>query len=112
MYTRTCARSFYIPCYYGGLFSFIFYHGFNGLDGFTGRGWKQDKNRKNPLVRMEGVALAVMLPPWSYMSEPLTPKPGAYHHLPYRRSPSSPRRYTEINRPILWRTALQAEVWW
>ena len=33
-----------------------------------------------------------MLPLWSYKSELLTPKPKAYHHLPYRRSPSSPRR--------------------
>ena len=58
---------------------------------------------------MEGVALAVMLPPWSYKSELLTPKPKAYHHLPYRRSPSSPRRQTGINRPVLWRTAFQAD---
>ena len=50
------------------------------------------KTKKNPLERMEGVALAAMLPPWSYKSELLTPKPKAYHHLPYRRSPSSPRR--------------------
>ena len=56
------------------------------------RGWEQDKNQINPLERMEGVALAAMLPPWSYKSELLTPKPEAYHHLPYRRSPSSPRR--------------------
>ena len=56
------------------------------------RGWKQDKNQINPLERMEGVALAAMLPLWSYKSELLTPKPKAYHHLPYRRSPSSPRR--------------------
>ena len=44
--------------------------------------WKQDKNQKNPLGRMEGDALAAMLPPWSYKSELLTPKPKAYHHLP------------------------------
>ena len=56
------------------------------------RGWKQNKNQINPLVRMEGIALAAMLPPWSYKSELLTPKPEAYHHLPFRRSPSSPRR--------------------
>ena len=31
---------------------------------------------------MEGFALAVMLPPRSYKSELLTPKPEAYHHLP------------------------------
>ena len=30
---------------------------------------------------MEGDALAAMLPPWSYMSELLTPKPKACHHL-------------------------------
>ena len=56
------------------------------------RGWKQDKNQINPLERMEGVALAAMLPLWSYKSELLMPKPEVYHHLPYRRSPSSPRR--------------------
>ena len=39
------------------------------------------KTKINPLVRMEGVALAAMLPPWSYKSELLTPKPKAYHHL-------------------------------
>ena len=31
---------------------------------------------------MEGDALAVRLPLWSYKSELLTPKPKAYHHLP------------------------------
>ena len=31
---------------------------------------------------MEGEALAAMLPPWSYKSELLTPKPEPYHHLP------------------------------
>ena len=41
----------------------------------------QDINPINPLERMEGVALAAMLPPWSYKSELLTPKPKAYHHL-------------------------------
>ena len=56
------------------------------------RGWEQNINQKNPLERMEGDALAVTLPLWSYKSELLTPKPKAYHHLPYRRSPSSPRR--------------------
>ena len=56
------------------------------------RGWEQNINQKNPLERMEGDALAVMLPLWSYKSELLTPKPEAYHHLPCRRSPSSPRR--------------------
>ena len=56
------------------------------------RGWEQNINQKNPLERMEGDALAVMLPLWSYKSELLTPKPKAYHHLPCRRSPSSPRR--------------------
>ena len=40
------------------------------------------KTKKNPLERMEGVALAAMLPLWSYKSELLTPKPKAYHHLP------------------------------
>ena len=53
---------------------------------------EQDKYQKNPLGRMEGDALAAMLPLWSYKSELLTPKPKAYHHLPCRRSPSSPRR--------------------
>ena len=31
---------------------------------------------------MEGDALAVMLPLWSFKSELLTPKTKAYHHLP------------------------------
>ena len=31
---------------------------------------------------MKGVALAAMLPLWSYKSELLTLKPEAYHHLP------------------------------
>ena len=52
----------------------------------------RQKTKINPLERMEGVALAAMLPLWSYKSELLTPTPKAYHHLPYRRSPSSPRR--------------------
>ena len=36
-------------------------------------GWKQDKNQINPLGRMEGDALAVMLPLWSYKSKLLSP---------------------------------------
>ena len=40
-------------------------------------GWKQNINQINPLERMEGDALAAMLPPWSYKSELLTPKPKA-----------------------------------
>ena len=52
----------------------------------------RQKTKINPLERMEGDALAVMLPLWSYKSELLTPKPKAYHHLLCRRSPSSPRR--------------------
>ena len=35
------------------------------------------KTKINPLERMEGNALAVMLPPCSYKSELLTPKPEA-----------------------------------
>ena len=41
----------------------------------------RQKTKINPLVRMEGDALAAMLPPWSYKSKLLTPKPEAYHHL-------------------------------
>ena len=47
---------------------------------------------EKPLGEDGGRCPAVMLPPWSYKSELLTPKPKAYHHLPYRRSLSSPRR--------------------
>ena len=43
--------------------------------------WEQNKNQKNPLGRMEGDALAAMLPPWSYKSKLLTPKPKARQHL-------------------------------
>ena len=51
------------------------------------------KHKPNkPLGEDGGRCPVVMLPPWSYKSELLTPKPKAYHHLPYRRSPSSPRR--------------------
>ena len=35
---------------------------------------EQNKNNKNPLERMEGDALAAILPLWSYKSELLTPK--------------------------------------
>ena len=35
---------------------------------------EEDKNIINPLERMEGDALAAILPPWSYKSELLTPK--------------------------------------
>ena len=45
------------------------------------RGWEQDKNQDNPLGEDGGRCPAVMLPPWSYKSELLTPKPKAYHHL-------------------------------
>ena len=51
------------------------------------------KHKPNkPLGEEGGQRPAVILPPWPYKSELLTPKPKAYHHLPYRRSPSSPRR--------------------
>ena len=36
---------------------------------------------EKPLERMEGDALAAMLPLWSYKSELLTPKPKSYHYL-------------------------------
>ena len=49
----------------------------NLLNPLTG---SKTKTKKNPLERMEGVALAAMLPPWSYKSELLTSKPKAYHH--------------------------------
>ena len=48
------------------------------MDGLACGYWVQDKNNINPLERMEGFALAVMLPPWSYKSELLTPIPKAY----------------------------------
>ena len=35
----------------------VFYHGFNGLDGFACVYWVQYKNIINPLERMEGCAL-------------------------------------------------------
>ena len=57
------------------------YHGLDGLDGLCPV-CEQNKNQINPLERMESVALAAILPPWSYKSELLTPKPKAYHHLP------------------------------
>ena len=47
---------------------------------------------EKPLGEDGGRCPAAMLPPWSYKSELITPKPKAYHHLPCRRTPSSPRR--------------------
>ena len=47
---------------------------------------------EKPLGEDGGRCPAVMLPLWSYKSELLTSKPKSYHHLPYRRSLSSPRR--------------------
>ena len=44
-------------------------------------GWEQDKNQEKPLGEDGGRCPDVMLPPWSYKSELLTPKPKAYHHL-------------------------------
>ena len=37
---------------------------------------------EKPLGEDGGRCPDVMLPPWSYKSELLTPKPKAYHHLP------------------------------
>ena len=54
------------------------------------QGAKQKPDK--PLGEDGGQCPDAMLPLWSYKSELLTPKPKAYHHLPYRRSPSSPRR--------------------
>ena len=65
MYKRTCARYFYIPFYYGWclflLRMAIFFFNTDFTD-WTDRTdlcliWEQDKNQKNPLKRMEGVAL-------------------------------------------------------
>ena len=64
----------------------------DGADECPMGGWKQDINQDKPLGDDGGRCPADMLPLWSYKSELLTPKPKAYHHLPYRRSPSSPRR--------------------
>ena len=44
-------------------------------------GWEQDKNQEKPLGEDGGRCPDVMLPPWSYKSKLLTPKPEAYHHL-------------------------------
>ena len=73
---------------------YSFYHGLNGLDGLNGfMSYLEAKQKPNkPLGEDGGRCPDVMLPPWSYKSELLTPKPEAYHHLPCRRSPSSPRR--------------------
>ena len=70
---------------------YSFYHGLDGLDGFMSYLGAKHKPNK-PLGEDGGRCPAAMLPPWSYKSELLTPKPKSYHHLPYRRSPSSPRR--------------------
>ena len=64
------------------------YHGLNGFMSYLEA--KQKPNK--PLGEDGGRCPAAMLPPWSYKSELLTPKPKAYYHLPCRRSPSSPRR--------------------
>ena len=58
-----------------------FYHGYNGLDGFMSYLRARQKPNK-PLGEDGGLCPDVMLPPWSYKSELLTPKPEAYHHLP------------------------------
>ena len=47
---------------------------------------------EKPLGEDGGLCPAVKLPIRSYKSELLTPKSKTYHHLLYRRSPSSPRR--------------------
>ena len=70
---------------------------------------------------MEGDALAAMLPLWSYKSELLTPKPEAYHPFLQKvtilakainRNKPFCLAYGSPLKPILWRTALQADVWW
>ena len=61
---------------------------------------------------MEGVALAALLPLWSYKSELLTPKPEAYHHLPSEGHHPHQGDKQEKTIPILWRTAIQAEASW
>ena len=41
----------------------------------------KNKNIKNPLKSMGGIAPGASLPVWPYKSKLLTPKPKAYHHL-------------------------------
>ena len=73
--------------------SLIIYHGWADRTDSCPAAWLEAKQKLDkPLGEDGGRCPAVMLPPWSYKSELLTPKPKAYHHLPYRRSPSSPRR--------------------
>ena len=55
MYTRTCARSFDISCYYGWVFSSFTTDRTDWTDECPV--WEQNKNQINPLERMEGVAL-------------------------------------------------------
>ena len=62
MYTRTCARPFYIPFYYFIFLSttdgyFLLYSTTDRTDECSVGGWEQNKNQINPLERMEGDAL-------------------------------------------------------
>ena len=70
---------------------------------------------------MEGVALAVMLPLWSYKSELLTPN--RKYTITFLAEDHHPRQGDKQKKtfclacgsplkPNLWRTAIQAEVWW
>ena len=63
--------------------SLIIYHGFIGLDGDGPVAWLGAKHKpEKPLGEDGGLCPDVILPPWSYKSELLTPKPEVYHHLP------------------------------
>ena len=55
---------------------------------------------------MEGCALAAMLPPWSYKSELLTPKPEAYHHLHFEgHHPRQGDKQEKTVLPCMWQSS-------
>ena len=56
LYRGRCPRLLkVVPSRHRSACGFDFYHGFNGLDGsFPMRGWEQNKNKINPLERVEG----------------------------------------------------------
>ena len=87
---RTALQAAFVVCYlYRGRclcyvlqaeeWLLFFCHGLNGLDGLNGfMSYLEAKQKPNkPLGEDGGRCTDVMLPPWSYKSELLTPKPKA-----------------------------------
>ena len=86
------------------------YHGLDGFCGFACGYWVQDKNNKNPLRLMHDVSCESLMLRLSENPQASLDIFRQSHHHPFGSLHLSQGDKHGINRFVLWRTALQAEV--